>query len=51
MPKLQSRKSKTGNTFTLVIPKELVDLMKWEKGDLINIEKIDNERLCLKKAA
>ncbi len=35
MPKLQERKTKTGTTFVITVPKEYVEKMGWKKGDTI----------------
>lgn len=35
MPKLQERKTKTGTTYVITIPKEYVEKMGWKKGDTI----------------
>jgi len=49
MPKLQMRKTETGNSYTISIPKEYVNTMRWKKGDNLLFSKFDKKSLKLEK--
>ncbi len=49
MPKLQERKTKTGTTFVITVPKEYVDKMGWKKGDRIFFSIFDDRSLKIEK--
>ena len=46
MPKIQEIKSKSGTVFTITIPKSIVKLKGWEKGDTIEFVE-SNGKICL----
>ena len=46
MPKIQETKSKTGVVFTITIPKSIVKLKGWEKGDTVEFVE-SNGKICL----
>jgi len=49
MPKLQERKTKTGTTYVITIPKEYVEKMGWKKGDTIFFSILGDSCLKIEK--
>ncbi|MHA2225617.1 MAG: AbrB/MazE/SpoVT family DNA-binding domain-containing protein [Candidatus Hodarchaeales archaeon] len=49
MPKLQERKTQTGTTFVITVPKEYVEKMGWKKGDTIFFSILNNKSLKIEK--
>ncbi|MFX0062897.1 MAG: AbrB/MazE/SpoVT family DNA-binding domain-containing protein [Candidatus Hermodarchaeota archaeon] len=49
MPKLQIRKTQTGQTYLVTIPKEYIAMMQWEQGDTLLFSVLDKTSLKLEK--
>ncbi|MFX1505885.1 MAG: AbrB/MazE/SpoVT family DNA-binding domain-containing protein [Promethearchaeota archaeon] len=49
MPKLQERKTNTGTTYVITIPKEYIEKMGWKKGDTIFFSILDEKSLKIEK--
>lgn len=46
MPKIQEIASKSGTVFTITLPKSIVKLKGWEKGDIVEFTEF-NGKICL----
>ena len=49
MPILHKRKTKTGETYSMTLPKEMIMLMGWRDRDTIIVSKLDDKSLKLEK--
>lgn len=49
MPKLRKRKTKTGVTYSITIPKEIIEVMGWKDKDTILCTVLDEKSVEFKK--